>query len=89
MGDTCCIFKTFALERFLVAEITFTGHSQSQTITLFKKSYVTLCSVSEFCTVSKILVDNKLSCCRETVQCFVSLNTLLSHSRSLKNNTVE
>jgi len=24
------------------------------------------------------------SCCRETAQCFVSLNILISHSRSLK-----
>jgi len=36
-------------------------------------------------------VIKKLSCCRETAQRFVSLNILLSHSRSLKvirNDTV-
>ena len=30
------------------------------------------------------LRDKKLSCCRETARCFLSLNISLSHSRSLK-----
>jgi len=48
--------------------------------------------VSGVCTNVKYKLDKKLSSCRETARCFMSLNVSLNHSRSLKvirNDTLE
>ena len=47
------------------------------------KVLFTVSCVSSFSALH-IYYNKKLSCRRETVPCFVSLNILLSHSRSLK-----
>jgi len=45
---------------------------------------VAICVDVCFCQTLFAKLNKKLSCRRETVQCFVSLNISLSHSRTLK-----
>jgi len=79
MSVSRTVSEIFSVKEWRDIETGGRGRSRSLKMAPFDRSYTTFCQS----VIVSINTNKKLSCRRETARRFVSLNILLSHSRSL------